>query len=272
MAFSQKKKFTSKEFTAMLMLLSPAKIQNTKLPKNSYPATIPQFLDDAEYLVEKVRELSLRELAQLLGVNSQLAELNRDRFYSWHRPFTVDNARQAVLVYNGEVFRGLNAASMTENELTYLQQHLRILSGLYGVLRPLDLIQPYRLEISSRLPTFAGNDLYDFWGKKITDAVSQAFQFSGQPEILLNLCSSEYIKAIDRDFFDGKIVDIEFLENDHGNFRPIVVYLKKARGLMVRYVAQYRIENVEDLKGFDVEGYWYHPELSNDNKMVFVRG
>jgi len=255
----------------MLMLLSPAKIQNTKLPKNSYPSTIPEFLDEAEYLIDKVRELSLGELAQLLGVNSQLAELNRDRFYGWHRPFTINNARQAVLVYNGEVFRGLNAASMSENELMYLQEHLRILSGLYGVLRPLDFIQPYRLEISSKLITPAGNDLYDFWNKKITDSVSRTFQSSGEPQILLNLSSSEYFKAIDANLFNGKIVDVEFLENDNGNFRPIVVYLKKARGMMVRFVTRYQIENVDDLKGFDMEGYWYHPELSNDNKMVFVR-
>jgi cytoplasmic iron level regulating protein YaaA (DUF328/UPF0246 family) len=228
-------------------------------------------LDEAEYLVEKVRELSLRELAQLLGVNSQLAELNRDRFFGWHRNFTVENARQAVLVYNGEVFRGLNAATMTENELMYLQEHLRILSGLYGVLRPLDLIQPYRLEISSRLITPAGNDLYDFWSNKITDSVFQAFQSSGQPQILLNLSSGEYFKSIDPNLFNDKIVDVEFLESDYGNFRPIVVYLKKARGLMVRFITRYQIENIDDLKGFDMEGYWYHPELSTDRKMVFVR-
>lgn len=255
----------------MLLLLSPAKIQNFKPQHYVNEFTLPQFMTEAEQLISKIKELSREELAGLLEINSSLAQLNADRHFNWQRPFTPQNAKQAVFVFNGEVFHGLDAKTLSPEDFPYLQSHLRILSGLYGVLRPFDLIQPYRLDVSTRLRTEAGNNLYAYWGNKITEALNLAIKDSGGPQVLLNLASGEYMKSINRKLLKADVIDFDFLEYKDDVFKPIVIYIKKARGMMVRYVVENRIENVEDLKGFSGGGYWYSPHLSTENKLVFTR-
>jgi len=256
----------------MLIILSPAKIQNFEPQNFTTECTQPEFIKDAECLVKSIRQLSASELAKLLEVNTKLAHQNSDRYFNWHRPFTPANSKQAVLVFNGEVFHGLDAKSLTNDDFIYLQSHVRILSGLYGILRPLDLIQPYRLEISTKLKTAKGIDIYAFWGNKLTQSIQKALAASGKPSVILNLSSNEYFKSINRKQIKANVIDFEFLENKDEKYKPIVMYTKKARGLMTRYVIENRIENVEDLKGFNAEGYWFSHQLSTETKFVFVRG
>lgn len=256
----------------MLLLLSPAKIQNFELLQSMSDYTQPEFMEEAESIMHKIKQLSLADLAKLLNINTGLAQLNVDRHFNWQHPFTPENAKQTVFVFNGEVYHGLDAKSFSIEELSYLQEHLRILSGLYGVLRPFDLIQPYRLDVSTRLKTDVGNNLYAFWGDKITESLNRALTASGGPKVLLNLASGEYMKSIKRKLLKADIIDFDFLENKNDEYKPVVVYIKKARGMMVRYVIENRIENVEDLKGFNADGYWYNSRLSTEQKLVFTRG
>lgn len=255
----------------MLLILSPAKIQNFSPQNSTTQFSQPEFLNDAQKIVKSIKKLSAPELARLLDINGSLAQLNADRYFNWQQPFTPDNAKQAVLVFNGEVFRGLDASSFTNSDFDYAQQHLRIFSGLYGVLRPLDLIQPYRLEVSSKFENQAVKDLYAYWQKKVTASVLRALKDSGNPTVLINLASSEYFKTLDLKHKKVKVIDVEFYEYRNDKFKQIVIYTKKARGLMARYIIENRIENVDDLKGFDAAGYWYSPQLSTDRKLVFIR-
>jgi len=255
----------------MIILLSPAKIQNFKTREEIKFFSQPEFLKETSYLVELMRELSPFELGKMMRINSQLTHLNFDRFIQWHLPFTLKNAKQAVLAFDGEVYRGLNARTFNEDEMIYAQHHLRILSGLYGLLKPFDLMQPYRLEVSSKLNNYAGNDLYPFWKEKVTQHIKRDLRKSGKPEIILNLSSSEYSKMVDTKTAKIRWLDVEFLEYQHDKFKQIVIYTKKARGMMARFVIKQQIDNAEDLKGFNESGYWYHHELSNNNKLVFVR-
>lgn len=255
----------------MLILLSPAKIQNFKSQQITDKYTFPEFIAEAGKLVNLIRELSPNELSKLLDINANLTQLNFDRYFNWHKPFTVENAKQAVLVFDGEVYRGLDAKSFSDDDFEYAQNHLRLLSGLYGVLRPLDLIQPYRLEVSSKLINPQGSNLYDFWQKKVTKSVLSALVNSGKPEILLNLASSEYFKSLNLKNKKVKVIDVEFYEYKNDTFKQIVIYTKKARGLMAGYVIKNRIEDEENVKGFNSDGYWYSPQMSTDNKLVFIR-
>jgi cytoplasmic iron level regulating protein YaaA (DUF328/UPF0246 family) len=256
----------------MLLLLSPAKIQNFTPQQYIADYTMPEFLDAAKVLVNKIKHLSRSELAELLDINSNLAQLNADRHFNWQVPFTPQNAKQAVFVFNGEVFHGLDARSFSTDEFSYLQSHLRILSGLYGVLRPLDLIQPYRLDVSTRLKTEAGDNLYSFWRDRITQSLNKSVKASGGPQVLLNLASGEYFKSIQRKKLEADVIDFDFLENKNDKYTPVVMYIKKARGMMARYVIEHRIETVDDLKGFNADGYWYNTRLSSERKLVFTRG
>jgi len=255
----------------MLIVLSPAKIQNFS-PQHLLKAfTQPEFLNEAETLVQEMRQLSAIDLSKLLGINANLSQLNADRYFNWHLPFTPENAKQAVLVFNGEVFHGLDAGSFSEDDFVYLQSHLRILSGLYGILRPLDLIQPYRLEISTKLQTSKGKNLYAFWGNQLTESVNKAVKASGQPKIVLNLASGEYFNSMDRKMLKADVIDFEFLEIKGEEYKSNVMYTKKARGLMARFIIDNRIENIEDLKGFSAEDYWFSEKLSSQQKIVFTR-
>jgi len=233
--------------------------------------TQPEFIKEAEQLIKLLKELSMEELQRLLDINSNLTQLNFDRTFNWHKPFTPSNAKQAVFVFDGEVYRGLNAKTFSTEEMKYTQSHLRLFSGLYGVLRPLDLIQAYRLEVSSRLENPRGKDLYDFWREKVTKSVFKSIKESGDPKVILNLASSEYIKTLNVKNKQLKIIDVEFFEYKNDQFKQIVIYTKKARGMMARYVIQNRIVDIEDLKGFSDGGYWFNPQMSKENKLVFVR-
>ena len=255
----------------MLILISPAKIQNFKPQEFITEYTKPYFMDEAEQLVELMRELSPIELSKLLEINSNLSHLNIDRHLNWHRPFTLKNAKQAVLVFDGEVYRGLNAKTFSSEEIAYMQDHLRLFSGLYGILRPLDLIQPYRIDVSSKLENPNGKDLYAFWKEKVTAKVISELKKSGKPQVILNLASSEYIKTLNIKSTKINIIDIEFYEYKNDTLKQIVIYTKKARGMMARFVIQNRIEDIEDLQGFSEEGYWYSPQQSTDTKLVFTR-
>lgn len=255
----------------MIIILSPAKIQNFNRQSITGNYSLPLFMHEAALIVGLIRKLKPAELSKLLSINASLAQLNFDRYFNWHLPFTPENAKQAALVFDGEAFRGLNAKEFTAAEFDYAQNHLRILSGLYGVLRPLDLIQPYRIEISSKLQNPMGNDLYAFWKEKVTNSIIKDLEKSGKPEIILNLASAEYFKTLDLKNRNLKVIDVEFLEYKNEEYRPIIIYTKKARGMMARYVICNRIESEEELKGFAAEGYWYNPQMSTENKLVFVR-
>ncbi len=255
----------------MIVLLSPAKIQNFKPQNLIRDFTVPYFMDEAEQLVEIMRDLSPAELSKLLEINSNLSHLNTDRHLNWHRPFSLKNAKQAVLVFDGEVYRGLNANSFNPVEINYMQLHLRLFSGLYGLLKPLDLIQPYRIDVSSKLQNPFGNDLYAFWKEKVTAKVISDLKKSGNPQVIINLASSEYIKTLNTKSQKLNIVDIEFYEYKNDSLKQIVIYTKKARGMMARFIIQNQIEDVENLKGFSEEGYWYSPQMSTETKIVFVR-
>ncbi len=255
----------------MIIILSPAKIQNFDKQSIREEYTLPVFMKEAELIVGLIRKLKPAELSKLLSINASLAQLNFDRYFNWHLPFTPENAKQAALVFDGEAFRGLNAKEFTAADFDYAQNHLRIMSGLYGVLRPLDLIQPYRIEVSSKLQNPMGNDLYAFWKDKVTRSIIKDFKKSGNPEIILNLASAEYFKTLELKNKNIKVIDVEFYEFKNDEYRQVVIYTKKARGMMARYVICNRIELEEELKGFATEGYWYNPQMSTENKLVFVR-
>lgn len=254
----------------MLIIISPAKIQNFEPQQIETRYTQPLFLDKAEKLVDSMRKLSVIELSKRLQINSGLAHQNADRFFNWHTPFTSENAKQAVMAYYGPVFRSLDAASLSADDFEYMQSHLLIFSGLYGILRPLDLIQPYRLEISTKLKTEQGEDLYAYWSKPITQTLKNALT-NTNTNILLNLTSHEYFKSIDKSKLKAQIIDFEFNQYKNEKLSSAVIYIKKARGLMARYVIENRIEDIEDLKGFNAEGYWFNPQASTHSKFVFTR-
>ena len=257
----------------MLTLISPAKIQNFNPQVLNSDYTQPVFLKEANMLAKQLSSYSISELAALLHVNSKIAEENVNRYFHWETPFKQENSKQAIYTYNGEVYRGLDAATLQRDEIQYLQNHLRIMSGLYGVLKPLDLIQPYRLDVKDRLKTENGIDLYAFWKTRVTKEISKALKISDNPKVLLNLASAEYTRMLDIKKLSARIIEFDFIQYnpDTDAFKPITIYLKKARGLMVRFVAQNRITNPEDLKAFSSDGYWYSEQFSGENKMVFIR-
>jgi len=255
----------------MLIIISPAKILNLKPQSIISDFTIPEFLKKSEALIHYMRELSIDDLADLYGTNMAIAKTNYSRFYNWQLPFTIENSKQAILMFNGEVYNGLDAKTLSLDDFTYLQNHLRILSGLYGVIRPLDLIQPYRLEIGSKFEPLEYNSLYEYWGNTITLKLNEILKQNNKSQILVNLASGEYFKSVNKKLLKAKVIDVEFYELQVDKLKTIVVYTKKARGLMARYIIQNKIEDPELLKNFNVERYWFNPELSTSDKFVFVR-
>jgi len=255
----------------MVIIISPAKTINENPAKITDYHTLPVFRKDASVLVKELKKLTVNELAALMDINPKLAELNFKRYMLWSEDFPPENSRQAVLMFNGEVYNGLKAGTLKESDLRYAQDRLRILSGLYGVLCPLDLMQPYRLEMGTALKNPAGKDLYTFWGDKLTEALNEALSL--QPEkTLVNLASQEYFKAIDAKKINGRIITPVFKESRPEGFKIITIYAKKARGLMTRFVIENRVEKAEGLKLFDTEGYYYDDRMSGEGEWVFVRG
>lgn len=255
----------------MLIVISPAKNVDFKSPPPISDFTIPEFGNLSKKLITRLRDLSAQDLAKLFKVNPSIAQLNYDRYKAWRLPFTPENAKQAVFAFNGEVYNGLKAKTLSKDDLEYTQNHLRILSGLYGVLRPLDLIQPYRLEMGIPLDTYDAKNLYEFWNDRISKTIAKATVESGNEPVLINLASHEYFKSVKRKMLKARVIDIEFHQMKNGKFKAIVVYTKKARGMMTRFAMENRISNPEELKAFDVEGYAFAEEFSEENKWVFVR-
>ncbi|MEL6601988.1 MAG: peroxide stress protein YaaA [Cyanobacteria bacterium J06614_10] len=254
----------------MLMVISPAKTLDYDGP--DYPDfTLPAALTQSQILVDQLSTYDPTELSKLMKISDNLAQLNQQRYQTFQTPFTPDNAKQALLVFKGDVYKGIQVENYTKEELTFAQKHLRILSGLYGILRPLDLMQPYRLEMGTKLATKKGKNLYDFWGSQIAEAINEAIASEKEP-CLVNLASNEYFKSIDRQALKAPVLNIAFKENKDGKYKVIGIHAKRARGLMVDFVIRNRIEAVEALKEFDVEGYAFSDALSTDNEWVFCRG
>ncbi len=254
----------------MLMLLSPAKTLDFESPLPLTDHTQPRLLDDSQQLIDIAKQLSPAQIASLMHISDKLAHLNADRFNQWESTFTLRNARQALLAFKGDVYTGLAAESLTPQDFSFAQQHLRILSGLYGLLRPLDLMQPYRLEMGIKLANPRGKDLYQFWGEKITDQLNDDLALQGD-EIVVNLASDEYYKAIKPANVRGRIIKPIFLDEKNGQFKVISFYAKKARGMMCRYIIQHQLTQPTQLTAFDTDGYRYDAERSQGDELVFCR-
>ncbi|MGL5241611.1 MAG: peroxide stress protein YaaA [Kluyvera ascorbata] len=254
----------------MLILISPAKTLDyqSKLATTRY--TQPMLLEHSQTLIREARKLSAPQIKALMGISDKLADLNATRFHDWHPDFTPDNARQAILAFKGDVYTGLQAETFSDADFDFAQQHLRMLSGLYGVLRPLDLMQPYRLEMSIRLENPRGKDLYQFWGEEITQTLNAALREQGD-DIVINLASDEYFRSVKPKALKGSIIKPVFLDEKNGKFKVISFYAKKARGLMSRYIIENRLSKPEQLTGFDSEGYFFDAESSSAEELVFKR-
>lgn len=254
----------------MLLVISPAKTLDFETPAPAVEATQPELLDQAAALIEELRQLSPADVSGLMGISDKLGLLNFDRFQAWRRPFTVDNAKPAVLAFKGDVYTGLEAETFNRRDLAFAQKHLRILSGLYGLLRPLDLIQPYRLEMGTRFANRGGANLYAFWGDRIARALDEQLPRRGE-RVLVNLASNEYFRAVQLEALDAQVITPVFKDWKNGQYKVISFYAKKARGMMSAYVIKNRLKRVEDIKGFDGGGYRYQPEQSNATEWVFTR-
>lgn len=254
----------------MLIVISPAKTLDFESPLPSENFSQPDLLDESQLLINRLKDLSSIDLMELMHISSKIADLNVDRNHQWQKPFNPDNARPSAFAFKGDVYTGLQAETLDEAELEFAQQHLRILSGLYGLLRPLDLMQAYRLEMGSKLNNLRGKNLYEFWGNRITDKLNQQLQALNS-NTLVNLASNEYFKSVKPKQLNAEIITPAFKEYRNGSYKMISFYAKKARGLMTRFAIQNRISDVESLKDFDVEGYRYNPQLSLADQWVFTR-
>jgi cytoplasmic iron level regulating protein YaaA (DUF328/UPF0246 family) len=254
----------------MLIVISPAKTLDYETPPKTGTFTIPDYLDRSEQLIARARQYSTLDIAELMAVSMKLAELNFERFEQWHTPFTPDNAKQAVLAFKGDVYSGLDAERFSAADFKFAQNHLRILSGLYGLLRPLDLMQPYRLEMGRKVDTDRGRNLYEFWGTTITEGLNAQLKKLKSP-YLINLASNEYFKAVKPKALDGEIITPEFKDWKNGQYKMMGVYAKKARGQLSRFVIRNQLTDPQQMKAFDVDGYRFNEALSNGNKWVFTR-
>lgn len=254
----------------MLAVISPAKKLDFETPAKDLPAGRCDLLGEAEILMERCRELTAADIASLMKLSDKLAGLNAARFGEWNTPFTTANAKHAIHSFKGDVYVGLDADTLSNDDLEFAQSHLRILSGLYGLLRPLDLMQAYRLEMGTKLDNTRGKNLYEFWGDKITDTLNTSLK-AANSEILVNLASTEYFKAVKAKNVNAQIITPVFKDYKNGQYKIISFYAKKARGLMVRYMIDKRVSTPQQLEAFDYEGYQYDAEQSNDTTMVFMR-
>jgi len=254
----------------MLALISPAKTLDyeTALPTDTY--TQPRLLEQSQQLIDVCRKLSATEIASLMTVSEKIANLNVERFRDWNAEFDFSNARQALFAFKGDVYTGLDAYHLKDHDIDFAQQHLRMLSGLYGLLRPLDLMMPYRLEMGTKLKNSRGNNLYEFWGSIITEQINQDLA-EIDAKLLVNLASDEYYKSVNEKKIQAEIIKPVFLDQKNGKYKVISFYAKKARGLMARYLIENKLSQVEQLKAFDSEGYYFDAESSSDKELVFKR-
>jgi cytoplasmic iron level regulating protein YaaA (DUF328/UPF0246 family) len=257
----------------VLIAVSPAKALDFESPLPTKKYTVPTMMDEARQLVSIMSRQSPDDLADLMSISPALAELNFERFQDWEPPFTRHNARPAVLAFNGDTYIGLDArASFDERDFTHAQKTLRILSGLYGVLRPLDLIQPYRLEMGTKVATPSGRDLYSFWDTSITDALNADLATSPGAAVLVNLASAEYFGSVQPDRIEGRVVTPKFLDaKGDGEHKMVSFFAKRARGAMAGWIIRDRVKSARALRDFDGLGYRYSPERSTTDEPVFIR-
>ncbi len=254
----------------MLLVVSPAKKLDYESPLPTESYSQPTLLEHSQLLIDQCAKLSPAQIASLMKLSDKLAGLNAARFGEWSMPFTPENARPAILAFNGDVYTGLDANSFSKQDFSFAQKHFRILSGLYGLLKPLDLIQPYRLEMGTKLDNDRGANLYQFWGDIITDELNKAIAAQGD-DILVNLASNEYFKSVKIKSLKATIITPAFKDWKNGQYKMISFFAKKARGLMARYIIQNQITDVEQLKAFDLAGYQYDDSLTQGNSWVFTR-
>jgi len=259
----------------MIVVISPAKTLDFDTPAHVELHSEPDHLTQSRKLIKVLKQMAPQDIAALMGISDKLAELNAQRYQDWKTPFTTKNAKQAILAFQGDVYLGLDAGSMGKREFNFAQKQLRILSGLYGVLRPMDLIQPYRLEMGTKLPTPKASNLYEFWGERITQTLNADLERS-KSDALINLASNEYFNSVNLESLNAEVITPVFKDYKNGQYKIISFYAKKARGMMAAYAIRNRITKPEQLKDFDTAGYHYSESESNKLKnksknWVFIR-
>lgn len=254
----------------MLVVISPAKTLDFESAPVIRKSSQPLHLDDAQRLVTLLKKMAPHELSSLMSISDKLGELNYDRYQAWSRPFSLSNAKQALLAFKGDVYTGLNPEQFSQEDFAFAQSHLCILSGLYGALRPLDLMQAYRLEMGTRLHNSRGDNLYEFWGDKITDSINKAVKKSGS-EVLINLASNEYYKSVKPHRLRCEVITPVFKENKAGKYKVVSFLAKKARGMMTAYIIRNRLDLPQDIKDFDEAGYAFNAGMSSGREWVFTR-
>lgn len=253
----------------MLAIISPAKNLDYKTNSPTQLHTSSSFLEESSYLIEHLKQLNTEEIGKLMSISPALSNLNVERYQNWQLPFSLDNSKQAIFAFNGEVYTGLDAYSFTKKQLEKAQKTLRILSGLYGLLKPLDLMQPYRLEMGTRFQIGENKNLYQFWGDKLTNALNEILE---EEKILINLASNEYFKSINKKELKGELITPTFKDVKNGEYKIIMMYAKKARGSMARYLIENDIQEISQLKNAIIDDYTYNQQLSKGNDWVFTRG
>jgi len=254
----------------MILVISPAKTLDYETPSSTQRFSQPAFLDDSAELIDQLKILSPSDVSSLMSISDKLGVLNSNRFIEWQIPFTPDNSKQAVLAFKGDVYEGMSANTLSEEDLNWANEHLRILSGLYGLLKPLDLMQPYRLEMGTRFSNERGKNLYEFWGNKITDKLNQELAEQKSP-VLINLASNEYFKSVKSELLSAQVITPVFKDWKNDKYKIISFYAKKARGMMSAYIIKNRLESPSDIKQFDSAGYAFSPEQSTEKEWVFLR-
>lgn len=252
----------------MKLVLSPAKSLNFESPLPTTQYTEPEFLSQSERISKLLKSKSAKSLSKLMSISDALGQLNHQRNQDWQLPFTPENARPAVYVFNGDVYRGLDAYTIPEDKIETLQSTVRILSGLYGLLKPTDLIQPYRLEMGTKFPVGKNKNLYQFWKKYIVKALNEELE---DDEVFLNLASNEYFKAVDTKALKVPVITANFKEFKNGQYKMISFFAKAARGLMARYIIDTNAKTIDDLKGFNYDGYNFSEPMSKGNELIFIR-
>ena len=254
----------------MLIVISPAKTLSFDKQELTTDYTIPKFLDSSEKLIVELQKYSPYDLSKLMSISANLSQLNYERNLKWNLPFNTENAKQSLIAFRGEVFTGIDVDSFSSENFEFAQNHLRILSGLYGVLRPLDLIQAYRLEMGTKLTNEKGKNLYDFWGNLITDEINKVIENQGD-NLLVNLASNEYFKSVKKKNLKAEIITPIFKDEKNGKYKTISFYAKKARGLMTRYIIDNQLSEKEELRFFNKAGYMYNELMSSEKEYVFIR-
>jgi hypothetical protein len=254
----------------MLMVISPAKTLDFDSPLATSKNSQPRLLDQSQQLINELQKLAPHDISTLMSVSDKIGTLNFDRFQAWQQPFNEDNARAAVLAFKGDVYTGMQAETFQASDFNFAQKHLRILSGLYGLLRPLDLMQAYRLEMGTKFVNKNGKNLYQFWDNKITTILNEDIKDSGSKE-LINLASNEYFKSVQLKYLDSEVITPIFKDFKNGKYKIISFYAKKARGMMAAYIIKNKIKNAEDIKSFNIDGYRFDNDMTRDNNWVFTR-